>query len=169
MKKVIYVLFVLAIYASCQESDPSGDSEFTGKETTYALLAGSKYPVSGIATFKEKKDGSTLIDIAITGTEGDVEHPVHLHLGNTATADAEIAALLTPVIGKTGKSETHLKRLADESAITYQQLIELAASIKIHLAAAGPDKDVVLAAGNIGSCVDHSSSGRVAIGVCKSE
>lgn len=168
MKKLIYVLFLAAVLTACQDNDAVEQSDFTGNESSYALLAGSTYPITGTVTFKEKKDGTALIMIEVTGTEGDIEHPVHLHLGNVASPDADVTALLNPVIGKTGKSETTLSKLADESSITYRQLVELAACVKIHLAAAGPDKNIILAAGNIGKSAD-TSSGRMGISVCKSE
>jgi hypothetical protein len=59
--------------------------------------------------------------------------------------------------------------LADESTISYKQLIELNACIKIHLSSSGPDKDVVLAAGNIGEAAGDVSGGRLGVSVCKSE
>jgi hypothetical protein len=91
-------------------------------------------------------------------------------LGNISKQGADVTALLNPVLGKTGKSETHLTQLADESAITYDQLIQLDACIKVHLAAAGPEKDIVLAAGNIGKAAAiDSAPGRSSVSVCKSE
>lgn len=169
MKRLIGVLTILVLMNACQENETI-TSEFTGNESTYALLPGSIYPVNGTIIFKEKKDGSTLVRVELSGTEGEIKHPVHLHAGNIFTPDAEISALLNPVTGKTGISETHLTILADESAITYRQLAELNASIKIHLSDSGPEKDVILAAGNIGiAWAEDVASGRKAIGVCKSE
>jgi hypothetical protein len=167
MKKLIYVVALVMLLATCQENEVD-QSDFTGNESSYALLAGSTYPVSGTVTFKEKKDGSTQIIISVTGTEGEIQHPVHLHLGNIAAPDADVTAVLSPVLGKTGTSETTVSKLADESAITYKQLIELAACVKIHLAASGPDKNIILAAGNIGKSADVSG-GRLKISVCKNE
>lgn len=119
-------------------------------------------------TFKEKKDGSTLVRVELSGTEGDILHPVHLHLGDITTPDSEVAALLTPVTGSTGISETALKILADESTITYAQLLKLTASIKVHLAATGPDKNIILAAGNIGEASARDlASGRTGVALCK--
>lgn len=155
--------------AACQDSE-SVNSEFTGNETVYALQQASDYAISGDVTFKERKDGTALISVVLSGTEGPIEHPAHLHLGDLSTPDAEVAALLNPVIGLTGKSETIVSRLSDESTITYQQLIDLNACIKIHLAASGADRDIILAAGNIGSAFSlDSTTGRIGIGVCKSE
>lgn len=165
MKKVI-VGVILLLFFGCQDNE-SVSTGFTGNETVYSLQAGSAYVVSGTATFKEKKDGSTMIVINVSGTEGDIQHPVHLHLGNIGSPDADVAALLTSVTGYTGKSETTLTMLADETSITYSELIALDACIKIHLADSGPERDIILAAGNIGSSVSAKSSGEIA--VCKSE
>jgi hypothetical protein len=170
MKRIFLIVFAFAVTLSCQDNEPA-NKEFTGNEVTYALLPASTYQVSGTVTVKEKIDGFSLIKIQLTGTEGNIEHPVHLHVGNIQTQGASILALLNPVIGKTGLSETHLSQLSDETPIVYQELIHLDASIKIHLSASGPDKDIVLAAGNIGSNVGghEHHGGRVHVAVCKSE
>ena len=105
----------------------------------------------------------------LTGTSGDLVHPVHLHLGNISVDNAELAATLNPVLGKKGLSETNLKMLADESPVTYDQLKQMDACIKIHLAEAGPDQDIILAGGNIGSAAGSLSGGRIKIAICKSE
>jgi hypothetical protein len=169
MKRLAVLLAMFVFLNACQENEPVQD-DFTGNESTYALLSGSTYPVNGTITFKEMKDGNTKITVTLTGTEGDIKHPVHLHLGNIATPDADVAALLNPVTGSTGISETTLKQLADESPITYQQLVQLNACIKIHLSESGPDKNIILAGGNIGTAIsDDSSVGRIGMRVCKSE
>ncbi len=166
--KYLAPLFLGVIVWGCQEN-LTEDSPFTGNEVVYSLQPGSVYAISGTVTFKERKDGSTTVLVELNGTEGNLQLPVHLHLGDLTQADADVAALLTPVIGKTGKSETHLVRLADEKTITYRELTELEACIKIHLAETGPDRDIILAAGNIGTAIQHAFGGRYEIAVCKSE
>jgi hypothetical protein len=169
MKRVLGLIAIAIFFCSCQESE-TVKADFTGNESLYPLVSGSTYPVNGTVTFKERKDGSTLIQVEISGTEGEIKHPVHLHLGNITSPDADIAALLNPVLGKTGVSETVLSATADELVITYQQLIQLNACIKIHLSDVGPDKNIILAAGNIGAATsDGNPGGRMEIGVCKSE
>jgi hypothetical protein len=169
MKKLVFALLTAGIFVGCQDNETPEQTEFTGNESSYALLAGSTYPISGTVTFKEKVDGTTLVNVSITGTEGDIQHPVHLHLGNISSPDVDVSALLNPVLGKTGESETLVTQLADESPVTYKQLIALAACVKIHLSEAGPDKNTILAAGNIGASADVPSNGREGISVCKSE
>ncbi len=82
---------------------------------------------------KEKRDGTTQVVVKLTGTSGESKLPVHLHLGDISTPGADVAALLNPVNSKTGTSETILKQLADESEVTYSDLIKLDACVKIHL------------------------------------
>jgi hypothetical protein len=167
MKKVIAgLMFLMA--AGCQENETTVN-DLTGNEVVNALQSGSVYPISGTVTIKEKKDGSALVIVELNGTEGNIQHPVHLHMGDISAPGAEVAALLTPVTGSTGKSETILTRMADETSITYAQLMKLDACIKIHLADAGPDRNIILAGGNIGSASNAKLDGRVGFGICKSE
>jgi hypothetical protein len=169
MKKLIWGLFVGFGVAACQEQE-SVDSTFTGNQTVYSLQQASDYSVNGTVTLKEKKDGNAWVEVTLSGTEGNIEHPVHLHLGDITKPDAEVAALLTPVIGLVGVSETDLTKLADESTVSYRELLELNACIKVHLAASGADRDIILAGGNIGSAaLNDMSTGRASIGLCKSE
>jgi hypothetical protein len=169
MKKIVGILALLVVFTACHETE-TAKSDFTGNESTYPLLSGSTYPINGTVTFKEKIDGTTLIRIELSGTEGDLKHPVHLHLGDLSAPDAAVAALLNPVIGKTGISETLLSKLSDESAITYHELVQYNACIKVHLSDAGPDKNIILAGGNIGiASTADATGGRNGMRVCKSE
>lgn len=165
MKRVIAGIVLSAMFFGCQEGE--SPTELTGNEMAYALEAGSEHGITGTAKFVEKKDGSTVISIKLEGTDGNVQLPVHLHLGDVSQPDAEVAALLTPVSSATGKSQTVLTNLADGSPVTYAQLATLGACIKVHLADSGPERDIVLAAGNIGSAASARTSGEIA--VCKSE
>ena len=167
MKKVMFFLCGLAMIA-CQESESVSD--FTGNETTYSLQQASAYEVNGTILFKEKKDGSMVAEVQLSGTDGNLKYPVHLHLGNISTPNAAVALLLSPVAAENGKSETSISKLADDTAVGYKQLIAMEACIKIHLAESGPDRDIILAGGNIGkSSLNEAASGRTGFSVCKSE
>jgi hypothetical protein len=170
MKNWILIGFIGAAIMSCQETEPVSKSDFTGNETVYSLDQGSSYAVNGTVTFRERCDGTTSVAVALTGTEAGLEHPVHLHLGDISAPGADVAASLNPVVGKTGVSETHLTQLADESPINYSDLAALKACIKIHLASSGPDRDIIMAGGNIGTAFTQSiTGGRTGISLCKSE
>ena len=47
----------------------------------YPLQQASDYAISGTVSIREKCDGSSIVVVSLSGTEGDIEHPVHLHLG----------------------------------------------------------------------------------------
>ena len=168
MKNVVGFLGMLFLAIACQDAVPV--SEFTGNETTYALQKASSYDVNGVVTLKERKDGTTSVLVQLTGTSGDAKYPVHLHLGDLSQTGAGVAALLSPVIGAAGKSETKVNQLADETSIKYADFIKLDACIKVHLSDTGSERDIILAAGNIGTAVSKTAAGgRVGISVCKSE
>jgi len=168
MKKIFGLVLCGMLWISCQESENVND--FTGNETTYALQPGSDYNISGTVTLKERRDGTSTVLVNLTGTSGTTKLPLHLHLGDISTPGADVAALLNPVDAKTGTSETILTQLADETLISYADLIKLEACVKVHLADTGPERDIILAGGNIGVSVGKASaSGRLGVGVCKSE
>lgn len=163
--KYVWMLALIGGIAACQKSELVSD--FTGNQAVYTLAAGSAYNVNGTVTFKERKNGTTTVLIELSGTEGDSKFPVHLHLGNISTPDAEIALLLSPVTASTGKSETVVTALANETQVTYKELLAMAACVKIHLAQSGPNYSVILAAGNIGANGTTLANGRAGIAVCQ--
>ncbi|MBK7651985.1 MAG: hypothetical protein IPJ20_16415 [Flammeovirgaceae bacterium] len=155
------------VLIACQENETT--SEFTGNESTYALQPGAQYNTPGTVTIKEERRNLYLL-VTLRGTSGNNKLPLHLHLGDLATPGADVAALLNPVDSKTGTSETILTQLADETTISYADLIKLDACIKVHLSDTGPEKDIILAGGNIGQSVTKAiSSGRIGMEACKSE
>jgi hypothetical protein len=166
MKNWVGFIILAGLGVSCQESESI--SEFTGNETTYALQQASEYVISGTVTLKERRDGATTIVVQLSGTEGESKHPVHLHLGDITTPKADIAAILNPLLGKSGRSETVITKLADETQISYADLINLNASLKIHLSDVGTERDIILAGGNIGIAISNPG-GRRGFAVCKSE
>ncbi|HEY8938440.1 MAG TPA: hypothetical protein VIM65_24640 [Cyclobacteriaceae bacterium] len=178
MKRAFILFAAFSLAFGCSQQDEvakktSTSSDLTGNSVTYSLQAGSYWNVDGSIVFNEKTDGTALIEIKVNnlGEDDADQHPVHLHLGDLSVDKAGVAAQLNPVDGKTGQSTTNLKMLADESLITYAQLKELNACIKIHLAASGEGQSIVLAGSNVGTAVSQTTTnGRVSsLGICKSE
>jgi hypothetical protein len=166
---VMVVALLGFAFFGCDTSQEAADTSFTGNEITYTLYQASDYPVSGVVTLKERTDGTTQAELTLTGTEGNVWHPVHLHFG-AVEDDGNIALLLSPVLGKTGKSSTHIAELADGTEMTYQDMVGMDASVKIHLSDTGADYFVILAGGDIGAAFEKSKgtvAGRLYINVCK--
>jgi hypothetical protein len=160
----LFLLILSTLGIACEEKEIE-NPELTGNEVVYQLASGSDFGVMGTATIQEVKGGKAKVTIELNGLPASGNHPVHLHWGDVGTPDAEIAALLTP-ISNTNKSETKLNVLSDESAVTYQSLLSLDASIKVHLAENGPDRDIILVAGNIGAATTNARSKQI-IAVCK--
>ncbi len=155
-----------AFLFSCESAEDPQATNLTGRQVSYNLVpADPQFGVSGTIDFKEGTDKSIIIEIAVNSTGSGGEHPVHLHFGTLATPDAEIAALLTPVDATTGKSITSLSLLGNQTAFTYQDLLNFDGSVKIHMDD-GPNKNTVLAATNIGI---NSSIDLTDIAVCSSD
>jgi hypothetical protein len=171
MQKWIIGFLACALLAACNTMDDTPiNKDLTGKRMTYTLEPGSTYDIHGTVVIEEKIDGTPLITVSLEGTEGNIEHPVHVHLGDISTPDAAVYANLTPIVGKVGSSATNLHYVANETAISFKDLLRLNACIKVHLSAAGPAKDVVLAGGNIGAAFTKAlTSGRTGFSNCKSE
>jgi hypothetical protein len=156
----------IAVLTGCQKNEVV--SEFTGNQAAYGLVQASQYAVSGTVTFRERKDGATTVLIQLKGTDGTAQLPVHLHMGDVATNGASIAAILNPAYGKTGVSETIISQLADQTKVSYRDLLKLSAYINVHASISGPESAVILAAGNIGSNGTKTSSS-LQIGVCSNK
>jgi hypothetical protein len=109
-----------------------GQNELTGEHEHYTLneLGGSG--VSGMASFEKRKNGKAQITLTLDGTTAGGDHPAHIHANNAATGGG-IVLDLENVNGATGKSVTSVNALNDDSAITYDQLIDYNGHINVHL------------------------------------
>lgn len=166
MKRILFSLMIIGLISCNEDEEPN---VYTGNQLIYDLVQSSQFPVSGTATFVERRDGLVELRIALNGTEGNIEHPAHLHYGDVAAPDAEVARLLTPVNGETGISVSEFNRLTDESEITFNDLSDFNGHIKVHLDG-DANKSVILASGNIGVAYTKNASGsRQEIAICKSE
>jgi hypothetical protein len=162
MKISPLLILIFTIFVAC-ESETRFDAEniYTGNARVYPLYAGSEFPFDGKVTFRERIDGLAEIDIQIKNTQGPRFFPVHLHF-NSFDITSDLAAWLEPLSAATGSSKTLLKHLADESPITYKDLIVFDGHIKIHLES-GPMRDVILSFGNIGLNASKPIDRQVAI------
>jgi len=168
--RYLIIAFSFLVIISCSDSgDAINTDEYTGREISFDLVQGSDFPIAGDVSFKELSNKSVEITVSLSGTEGDIFHPVHLHSDDLSAPDADIAVLLNDVYGKNGVSTTVIDKLADESNFDFDRIDEYYGSIKVHLAATGDGRDIVLAGGNIGLAQKSNPTGRSTIAVCKSE
>ncbi|MGB3852182.1 MAG: CHRD domain-containing protein [Tunicatimonas sp.] len=129
-----------------------GSNVLTGESVVYALnaVADSGVNVSGTATFAERKDGTTLVTVVVTGTPAGGNHPTHIHY-NSAEEGGAIAVSLTNVDGDTGLSKTSVMALDNNIEVTYDELIAFDGYINVHLSP--EDLATIVSQGDIGANV----------------
>lgn len=140
---------VIAIY-SCQQEE---NSDYTGNEISYNLYQGSEFAYTGTVLVKELKNGDLELSLKLSGAKGDSEYyfPAHLHFGAYDNLDSPIAYLLNPVDIRKLESVTVLGQLSNGNKLNFNDFIAFNGHIKIHLADSGPEYQVILSVGNVGS------------------
>ncbi|WP_375582517.1 hypothetical protein [Cyclobacterium xiamenense] len=148
MKKISFIVPLVLALAGCQleEKQPEVAS------VTYPLYQSADYAFEGTATF-EVNDADIALLIQLEGLKSTDPYfyTAHLHFGSFDEADASIAQVLNPIDSRTLQSRTVIGRLTNGSEIDFETLRNFDGHIKIHLADQGPDYDIILVSGNIGS------------------
>ena len=150
MRKLILAFIISAGLGACTEQEPD---RYSGQQLEFDLFKSSDFDYNGTLTVKELRDGKLEFDIQLEGTSSSVVYnfPAHLHFGGYDQADAPIAYLLNPVSSQNLGSTTVLGTLSDGTALNFEQMKSFDGHVKIHLANEGPDYDVILVAGNVGT------------------
>lgn len=153
MKTLLKSLMMCCLLASsliylsgCKDDDDPGP-QLTGDSKTYVLGPVSNAAISGTVTFAERDDDQVLITIQLTGTQSGGTHPAHIH-ANSAAEGGGIVLDLTDINGATGKSETIVKALNDDTPLTYDELLAFDGYVNVHLSAS--DLGTLIAQGDIG-------------------
>ena len=148
LKAFVLAIMVLPIY-SCDndDDDMGGVVEPTGETKVYTLGSVADPSISGMATFIEMSDGSTTIELDISGTPDGGMHPAHIHY-NTAAESGDIALTLGTVDGTTGFSTITATELNDGTPITYDELLDFDGYINVHLSSS--ELGTIVAQGDIG-------------------
>lgn len=156
MKKILLPLSLLAVLlGACSTENEVPELEYSIYQIAYLPSLGNVY-------VRDLGEGQLEIEININPiVEG--KYPAHLHFGSINTV-GELAYRLTDLDGATGTSRTVLRNveLSNGEILTYDNLLEMDGSIKVHMADA-EFKDAVIAYGNIGRNDNLLTSG---IAVC---
>ena len=120
-----------------------GQNELTGDRKEYALNPVANPAISGMATFWKRANSETLVTVALTGTADAVSYPSHIH-ANSAAETGGVTIDLADVNGTTGMARTNVSKMNDETAITFDQLLEYDGYLNVH---SGSD---LIAQGDIG-------------------
>jgi len=151
MKHLFVLTGVLVLSFSCSQQE---DQVYTNRETRQALYsANSAYTYEGQVIFRELLTGEIEVAIEMKGEKGDETYyfPAHLHFGAYDTPDAPMAAMLSPIDIRTLKSTTEVGELSDGTKLRFDDLARFDGHVKVHLAADGPDYNVILSVGNVGT------------------
>lgn len=125
-----------------------GGNELTGESVEYELGSVSDPAISGTATFAKRKSGAALVTIQLNGTVDGNTHPSHIHY-NSAAEGGGIAVDFKPIDGATGMSRTTIRKLNDETAVTYDDLLNFNGYVNVHLSST--ELGTLIAQGDIGS------------------
>ena len=167
IKRVLYIVFGVAILMSCDESgtDPVTDT------LRFDLFQSSDFDYSGVMEVYENSTGVLTVDIQLLGAQASgVVFPAHLHFGPYDAPEAEIAFMLNPVSGDNLRSMTELGPLTNGNNLSFEDFKAFDGHVKVHLAADGPDYEVILVSGNVGVNYTAGSSIDVnKISICSTE
>jgi hypothetical protein len=149
MRKLIFGFVILLGFTACSESDPD---LFTDNKIEYQLFQSSDFNYSGTLEILELVNGGLEFNVKLIGAEGNetTTFPTHLHFGNYEQPEAVIAAVLQPVNSATLSSKTVLRELSDGTKLDFEKMKNFDGHVKIHLAADGPEYQVILVSGNVG-------------------
>lgn len=121
-----------------------GANEFTGNSTAFTLNEVDNSGVSGVATFYERIDGTTLVAVELTGIASGSSHPAHIH-ENSAAAGGPIVISFNPV--EDGLSLTEVDNFDAGPSVTYTDLIAYPGHINVHKSQA--ELNIIISQGNI--------------------
>ncbi|NMM47953.1 hypothetical protein [Marinigracilibium pacificum] len=111
-----------------------GGNALSGESTTYNFVAVDNSGIEGTATFKQRLNGYTLLEIQLTGTPDQGIHPAHIHSGSISNPGG-IAINLNEVDGTSGNSRTTIRETNAQENITYETLTTTYEGyINVHLA-----------------------------------
>lgn len=161
MKRILAVFVACMVFWSCEDSDPS---EFTGREQTFELHKSSDYDFTGTLLIRELIDKSLEFNLKLDGAKSSTDYfyPAHLHFGGYDQAGAPMAYMLNAVSAKTLESRTKVSKLSDGSTLSFESLKVFDGHVKVHLAAEGPDYQVILVAGNVGGSLAEFDAQKMA-------
>lgn len=104
----------------------------TGQTKSYTIRNTDLSDITGTVTFIENDNNTTTIDLKLINTISNVDNVIYLRRG-TANIGGGLAAILNPLNGSTGISNTTIATLNDGQKITYGQLIDFEGYIDIGL------------------------------------
>jgi hypothetical protein len=127
-----------------------GGNVITDTNMTYALDTIQPYGVWGTALFEKRENGNTLVTLSLDGTIAGEVYPATINLSSISTiGGGPVTKTLSNVNGTTGKSFTTIRKLNNNSDITYTNWLVYDGYINIYQTSV--EFDNIISQGNIGS------------------
>ncbi len=124
-----------------------GQNDLTGESQTYALNEVDVAGVSGTATFSERVNGETLVEVVLSGATFEGGYASHIHAGAVANAPGDIIISLSDVDAD-GMAKTNVSMMG-ETMIDYAAMIQIDGYINVHTL----DFSGLVAQGDVGANV----------------
>ncbi|MBK7428364.1 MAG: hypothetical protein IPI60_15775 [Saprospiraceae bacterium] len=125
--------------SSCKKDDPDPESY------VYNLQVKDQLGITGNVTFTKKSATVTTITIRVNGASAK-SHPAHIHANSIAEGGPIVLSLND--VSASGTSVTDVTMLDDNSAITYEQLINFDGYLNVHESAT--ELGIIVAQADIG-------------------
>lgn len=109
-----------------------GVNELTGATKVYTLTPVADPAVTGTLTIAKRQKGTSLVTVALTGTQAGATHNSHFHK-NSVAQGGPIVINLSAVNGTTGKAVTSVDTLNTGEPITYEELLDYNGHFNVHV------------------------------------
>jgi len=148
--QILVVFLLLIVVISCEKEDV--------RQKSYWIYQAGFTPTAGTATITDLGNDNIKIEIKLRPFIPG-KYPAHLHFGDINEV-GELALQLSDLDGETGQSATIIQkqRLSNGDFLTYDHLMEMNGSIKIHQNSA-QFKHILVAYGNVGVNDEYAASG----------
>lgn len=143
----LFILSSLLLWTACSDSSTGNiPDDLTGESVTYELIPANDSSIDGKVTFDERVDGDVQVAIELNGLEEEEEYRVGVY-NNSAIEEGGLLIDLKSVEGSAGESNLIITVDEDGESITYDDLLESNAHIRVYLSG---DTDTILAHADIG-------------------
>lgn len=143
----LFILSSLFLWTACSDSSTGNlPDDLTGESITYDLNSTDDSSVDGTVSFDERVDGDIQVTIELNGLEEEEEYLVGVY-NNAALEEGDLLIDLKSVEGSSGENELIITVDEDGETLTYDDLLETNAHIRVYLSG---DTDTVLASADIG-------------------
>ncbi|REG79462.1 hypothetical protein [Algoriphagus antarcticus] len=159
MRALMFGIMILSVGLSSCSEEIVEPKDYTGRELRYTLYQSSDFDYTGTVTVREYPDEGIELNIQLDwdgSRNSDINFPAHLHFGSYDTPDAPMAFMLAPVNSMTLLSQTRIEQLTDGSNLNFESFQNFEGHVKVHLDSEGPDYNVILVAGNVGSTLNNA-------------